>query len=59
MHAPAAAATTGCAAYAVPGRGADFRQMGLTTAQRDQQTDPSISKLLDRKRSLTIALPLQ
>jgi hypothetical protein len=43
------ATAAGCSAYAVPGRGANFAQMGLTPAQRDQQTDPAISKLLDRK----------
>lgn len=43
------AATAGCASYAVPGRGANFSSMGLTVAQRDQQTDPAISKMLDRK----------
>jgi hypothetical protein len=43
------AALTGCSAYAVPGRGANFSRMGLTAADRNQQTDPSISKLLARK----------
>jgi hypothetical protein len=42
------AATAGCG-YAVPGRGADFAKLGLSPAQRDQQTDPAISKLLERK----------
>jgi len=39
----------GCAAYAVPGKGANFHAIGMSPAEKDQQTDPSIVALLDKK----------
>jgi hypothetical protein len=39
----------GCAAYAVPGHGANFRQLGMSASQREQQTDPSIKDVLSKK----------
>jgi hypothetical protein len=39
----------GCVAYAVPGKGANFHQLGMTPEQRDRQTDPSISDVLAKK----------
>jgi hypothetical protein len=44
-----AALGAGCASYRVPGGPADFRAMGITQAQADQQTDWSIAKRLDRQ----------
>jgi hypothetical protein len=42
-------ALAGCAAYAVPGKGADFHALGLSPAEKNQQTDPSISDVLSKK----------
>ena len=41
--------SVGCASYAVPGKGANFRQMGMTQTQKDQMTDPSISTAMEKK----------
>jgi hypothetical protein len=45
----ALACVGGCAAYAVPGHGANFRSLGMTPAQKFEQTDPGINASLDKK----------
>jgi hypothetical protein len=45
----ALATAGGCAAYAVPGRGANLQRLAMTPAQKYEQTDPSINSSLDKK----------
>lgn len=40
---------TGCASYTTPGRGADFKQLGLTEDGRRMASDPDIRRTLDAK----------
>jgi hypothetical protein len=47
------ALVSGCAEYAVPGKGADFRAMQMTPEARAQQTDPSVGVALERKPMAT------
>jgi hypothetical protein len=39
----------GCASYAVPGSGANLRDLGMTASARNRQTDPDVSVALDKK----------